>query len=153
MYCAFRSYDLAEAEIIAALMCAEDCPADVLDTGMSRISWPYVIAYGGFRVVVANHHRARAGEILDDFQNGQYALPTDDDLCCPRCRSHAVEENPNYRGWAFFLPSILFFLPILWPLKGHMRCRACRWRWKELPAGSYAELSAAAEAVMRSSDD
>jgi Putative prokaryotic signal transducing protein len=154
MLCVYRSFDLTEAEIVAGLLRVEDCPAYVFENGLSRLEWPYVIAYGGPRVVVADENRNRAVEILTRWSRGEYCLGVDDDNRCPRCSSHEVESNPNYRGWAFSL-GIFTGLPLVWSLKWRVRCKSCRFHWKSTPQHTYAELNAAiseAEKIAHGSD-
>jgi len=141
--CVYRSFDHAEAEIVANLLRVEGCPAYVFENGLSRLNWPSVIAYGGFRVVVADGSRNDAVEVLARWRRGDYCLDTSDNLFCPRCTSGNVEENPNYRGWAFVLPFFIG-LPLFWPLKWRMRCKSCRFHWKTPPPHTYAAMSAAA---------
>jgi hypothetical protein len=150
MQCVFRSFDHAEAEIVANLLRSEGCPAHFFENGLSRLNWPYVIAYGGFRVNVTEQDRLRALDILDTWQRGEYSLNDGDDLHCPRCTSTSVEANPNYRGWAFVISQLLFGLPLVWPLKWRERCKACGFHWKAAPEQSYAELTAAADAALKS---
>jgi hypothetical protein len=142
MLCVHRSFDLTEAEIVASLLREEGCPAYVFENGLSRLEWPYVIAYGGLRVVVADENRKHAVEILTRWRRGEYCLDADDDDSCPRCASHGVESNPNYRGWAFFL-AFFTSLPLVWSLKWHKRCVSCKFHWKAKPQQTYAELNAA----------
>ena len=149
MLCVYRSFDYAEATIIADLLMVEGCAAHCFENGLSRINWPYVIAYGGFRVVVPDGDVRLAVDILARWRAGDYGIEASDDPACPRCSSTDTEANPNYRGWAFVVPQILFGLPLVWPLKWRERCKSCGFRWKAKPAQSYAELAAATEAATR----
>jgi Putative prokaryotic signal transducing protein len=135
--CVYQAYDHADAEIVAGLLRAEGCIAFVFENGLSRLKWYQVIAFGGLRVMVPDACFAQALEVLDHWRHGDYRLDCDDQ--CPRCDCTDIEENPNYRGWAFFLGSLLG-LP-LWPaLKWRERCRACGYRWKAVLPGTYAAM-------------
>jgi hypothetical protein len=147
MRCVHRSYGHAEAEIVAGLLREEGCTAFVFENGLSRLEWHRVIAFGGFVVMVPDACHAQAGNVVDRWRCGEYCIESDD--CCPRCQSSNIEENPNYRGWAFFFGCFLG-LPI-WPaLKWRERCNSCGHRWKAVPPDTYAELSkTATETGMR----
>ena len=138
MRCVHRSFDHTEAEIVAGLLRAEGCPVHVFENGLSRLRWYEVIAFGGARVMVADEDLETATEVLARWRHGDYCL--DDEDRCPHCNSGDIEENPNYRGWSFFLG---YFLGLpLWPmLKWRERCRSCGHRWKAIPPDSYAEMS------------
>jgi hypothetical protein len=138
--CVHQSYDHAEAEIIAGLLREEGCTAFVFENGLSRLEWYRVIAFGGPRVMVPDTCFAHAHDVLDRWRRGDYRLECEDQ--CPRCHGGDIEENPNYRGWAFVLP-FLISLPLLWPLKWRMRCKSCGLHWKVPPKYTYAVMAAA----------
>lgn len=138
MLCVHRSFNTTEAEIVAGLLRAEGCQVHVFENGLSRLKWCQVIAFGGTRVMVEDADVEAAIEVLARWQQGDYCL--DDGDHCPRCNSHEIEANPNYRGWAFFFGCFLG-LP-LWPvLKWRERCISCGYRWRAIPPDTYAELS------------
>ncbi|WP_449428169.1 putative signal transducing protein [Rhodanobacter umsongensis] len=139
MRCVHRSFDHAEAEIVAGLLREEGCTAFVFEGGLSRLKWYQVIAFGGAVVMVPDACIEQACDVLARWRRGDYRLEDDDQ--CPHCHSRDIEENPNYRGWAFFFGCFLG-LPI-WPvLKWRERCRSCGHHWKATPPYTYAELSA-----------
>lgn len=143
MRCVYRSFDQADAEIVAGLLREEGCLAFVFENGLSRLKWYQSIAFGGMRVVVPEVCVAQAQAVLDQWRNGHYCLECDDQ--CPRCHGTDIKENPNYRGWAFFLGGFIG-LPI-WPaLKWRERCRSCGHRWKAALPGSYANIGTAVAA-------
>jgi hypothetical protein len=138
MLCVHRSFDHTEAEIVAGLLREEDCPAFAFENGLSRLKWYQAIAFGGSVVMVPSESLEQANDVLDRWRRGDYRLEGDDQ--CPHCHSSDVEENPNYRGWAFFFGCLLSF-PI-WPvLKWRERCKSCGHHWKANPPDTYAELS------------
>ena len=138
MRCVHRSYGQAEAEIVAGLLREEGCVAFVYENGLSRLEWYKVIAFGGPLVVVPDACVAQARDVLDRWRRGDYSVECDDR--CPRCDSGDIEENPNYRGWAFFFGCFLG-LP-LWPaLKWRERCKSCGHHWKATLPDTYAELN------------
>ena len=139
MHCVYRSFDHTEAEIVASLLRAEGCLAEAFENGLSRLYWSHVIAFGGSRVMVSNEHKDAASEVMTRYQNGEYLLEDSDDLLCPRCGSANVEENPNYRGWAFVLGSVIG-LPLFWFMKWRERCKSCGYHWKATPLHTYAKL-------------
>ena len=145
-----RSFDHTEAEIVAGLLRAEGCPAYAFENGLSRLKWYQVIAFGGAVVMVPDEYLDTATDVLARWRRGDYCL--DDDDRCPRCASSDIEENPNYRGWAFFLACFLG-LP-LWPaLKWRERCRSCGHHWKAAPPDSYAELNPQAASIRKPKHD
>jgi Putative prokaryotic signal transducing protein len=138
MMCVYRSFDHTEAEIVAGLLREEGCPAFAFENGLSRLKWYQAIAFGGSVVMVPDESLEQANDVLDCWRRGDYRLEDDDE--CPRCHSSDIEENPNYRGWAFFLGGFLGLL--LWPvLKWRERCKSCGHHWKAIPPDTYAELS------------
>lgn len=138
MQCIHRSFNPTEAEIVAGLLRTEGCSVHVFENGLSRLQWYHVIAFGGVRVMVDDQDVAAATEVLARWQRGDYCL--DDDDRCPRCDSSEIEENPGYRGWAFFFGCLLGFP--LWPmLKWRERCMTCGYHWKVTPPDTYAELN------------
>ncbi len=138
MRCVHRSFDHTEAEIVAGLLREEGCTAFVFENGLSRLKWFQVIAFGGFVVMVPDACHAQARDVIDCWWRGEYRIGSDDR--CPRCQSSDMEENPNYRGWAYFFGCFLG-LPI-WPaLKWRERCKSCGHHWKAVPPDTYAELS------------
>ena len=138
MRCVHRSFDHTEAEIVASLLRAEGCPAYAFENGLSRLKWYQVIAFGGALVVVPDEYLDTAIDVLARWRRGEYCLE-DDDLC-PSCNSSDTEQNPNYRGWAFFFGCFLG-LPLLPALKWRERCLTCGHHWKATPPDSYADLS------------
>ena len=127
-----------EAEIVAGLLRAEGCGVHVFENGLSRLQSYEVIAFDGMRVMVTDADLETATAVLARWQQGDYGL--DDDDCCPRCHSGDIEENPNYRGWAFFF-GCFPGLP-LWPaLKWRERCRSCGYHWKATMPDTYAEVN------------
>lgn len=135
MRCVHRSFNHAEAEIVAGLLREEGCIAFVFENGLSRLEWHKVIAFGGARIMVPDACLELAREVLGRWQRGDYCL--DDDERCPRCQGSDIEENPSYRGWAFFFGCFLG-LPI-WPaLKWRQRCNTCGLHWKANPPDGYA---------------
>lgn len=142
MQCVFRSFDHTEAEIVADLLRMEGCPAQAFENGLSRLKWANVIAFGGALVMVTDESHDAAIEILANWRRGDYCLNTDNELHCPRCASDDVEENPDYRGWAFFLGCFIG-LPLFWAIKWRERCKSCGYHWKATPPNAYAALTAA----------
>ncbi|AGG88467.1 MULTISPECIES: putative signal transducing protein [Rhodanobacter] len=136
MRCVHQSFDHTEAEIVAGLLREEGCTAFVFENGLSRLKWYQVIAFGGSVVMVPDACLEQASDVLDHWRRGDYRVEDDDQ--CPRCHSSDIEENPNYRGWAFFFGCFLG-LPI-WPaLKWRERCKSCGHHWKATPPDTYAE--------------
>ena len=139
MHCVHRSFDPTEAEIVAGLLRTEGCSVHVFKNGLSRLQWYEVIAFGGARVMVADADVAAAAEVLARLRQGDYCLDAEDR--CPRCDSSDIEDNPNYRGWAFFLGCFLG-LP-LWPvIKWRERCRSCGYHSRATVPNTYAEVNA-----------
>lgn len=101
---AYWSADFAEAHIVVAMLRANDIGAHVFDRNMARQDWFQTLAFGGYRVMVADADVERAKTLLEDYRAGRLALDdaATDRPACPRCGSPG-RENPGPRRLIFAL--------------------------------------------------
>ena len=92
---AYGSADFAEAHLVVAMLRANDVDAHVFDRNMVRQDWFQTLAFGGYRVMVADADVERAKAVLEDYRAGRLALDdaTADRPACPRCRSPGYEDS------------------------------------------------------------
>jgi hypothetical protein len=150
---AYWSIDFFDAQIVADFLRQQGIEAWVFDEGLVRQNWLQAIAYGGFRVVVADADQAQAVQWVARWHAGEFALaPNDlDEAKCPRCGSHATEANPWPRRLGFVaLNLFLFAMPFI-RYRSRYRCRACSCRWTAMPE-KYSDLAARVEKAEASSE-
>lgn len=96
--------EYAEAHIVVAMLRANDVDSHVFDRNMVRQDWFKTLAFGGYRVMVADADVERAKALLEDYRAGRLALDdtTIDRPACPRCRSPG-REDPDPRRLIFAL--------------------------------------------------
>lgn len=101
---AYWSADFAEAHLVVAMLRANDLDAHVFDRNMVRQDWFQTLAFGGYRVMVADAGVERAKALLEDYRAGRLALDdtTTDRPACPRCGSPG-REDPGPRRVIFAL--------------------------------------------------
>jgi hypothetical protein len=92
---AYWSADFAEAHLVVAMLRANDVDAHVFDRNMVRQDWFQTLAFGGYRVMVADAGVERAKSVLEDYRAGRLALDdaTTDRPACPRCGSPGGEDS------------------------------------------------------------
>jgi len=96
---AYWSADFAEAHLAVAMLRANEVDAHVFDRNMVRQDWFQTLAFGGYRVMVADADVERAKALLEDYRAGRLALDdtTTDRPACPRCRSEGVDDSAPRR--------------------------------------------------------
>ena len=113
---AYWSADFAEAHLAVAMLRANDVDAHVFDRNMVRQDWFQTLAFGGYRVMVADADVERAKAVLEDYRAGRLALDdaTTDRPACPRCRSPGREDTgPRRLIFALLLGTQLLTLAFL----------------------------------------
>lgn len=144
---AYWTLDLLEAHIVADFLRAHDVDAQVFDADFVRQDWLASLAYGGFRVVVADEECSAARKLIEEWRANAFALESEREaaLACPRCGSQDAVEDPTPRRIA---SAFLFFLRIPGiPFKRCYACHVCGKRWRAAPEQSFAELTRAVHAA------
>ena len=72
-----RRFTAAEAHMLRSLLEAEGIPAVVTDHNAQNVGW---IPTGGVRVLVPEPHLARAAEVVDAVERGDYRLDDRSDV-------------------------------------------------------------------------
>lgn len=159
----YWTVDFLEAHLIAGFLRAEGVDAEIFDVDFIRQDWLGALAYGGYRVVVADEDAAAARQLIAHRQANDFALDEADPNApvCPRCSSRDTAEDPVPRRIGFwFLLSlafpirsivasvVLFFLMLaLASFNGRFRCATCGKRWKAMPTHAFRELAHRADAA------
>ena len=101
---AYWSADYAEAHIVVAMLRANDVDAHVFDRNMVRQDWFQTLAFGGYRVMVADADVERTTALLEDYRAGRLALDDSitDQPACPCCGMPG-REDAGPRRWVFAL--------------------------------------------------
>lgn len=140
--------DLLDAHTVADFLRAHDLRAWVFDAEIVRQDWMHALAYGGFRVMVADVDQTAAATLIAQWRNNEFACaPADaDDAQCPRCGSLSSQSDPLMRRWGFL--ALFLFPPALpfIPFRSRYRCLNCANRWNALRS-PYPVLSASVEAA------
>ena len=117
-----------EAHILRGRLEAEEILAYVYHEHHIWMYWLYSHALGGVKVWVHSMHLDKAKEIIEAIRQGEYEIPDEVALSCPRCRSQRV--TPSRISWKIsFLVCNLFNLPIPFTWKKN-KCQDCRLVWK-----------------------
>ena len=104
------TFDLPEAHIIVGLLRADGIDAYVFDADFVRQDWFKAIAYGGYRVMVADHDLQAARERIRAYREASTILSDADDPPCPACASSTYRDDPRPRRWVF---ALYMLLPLL----------------------------------------
>jgi hypothetical protein len=113
------TFDLPEAHIVVGLLRSEGIDAHVFDADFVRQDWFRAIAYGGYRILVADEDVPVAIERIRVYREAKPALSDAADAPCPLCSSCTYRDDPRPRRWVFalyILPSLIE-VPII--LFGH----------------------------------
>lgn len=114
------TFDLPEAHIVVGLLRAEGIDAYVFDADFVRQDWFRAIAYGGYRILVADQEVPAARQHIRAYREMKPQLSDPDDAPCPACSSTTYRDDPRPRRWVFAfylilelvqLPFILFASP------------------------------------------
>lgn len=117
-----------EAHILRGRLEAEEFPAYVYHEHHIGMYWLYSHALGGVKVWIHSMHLDKAKEIIEAIRQGEYEIPDEVSLSCPRCLSQRLV--PNRISWVIsFLVCNLFYLPIPFTWAMH-ECRDCHHIWK-----------------------
>lgn len=152
--CVDWSADHLDGLVVVALLRSEGIEAFLPDENLVRQDWFYILAYGGFRILVPSADAARARELLAAFRSGELALDESEVEVpqCPHCAHRASTIDPRPRRWAFgfILVARLVFAPLflltLFPnllrrfVQRRHRCPACGAAWQSPPLPSFSRL-------------
>jgi len=117
-----------EAHILRGRLEAEEIPAYVYHEHHIGMYWLYSQALGGVKVWIHSMHLDKAKEIIQAIRQGEYEIPDEIALSCPRCLGQSLV--PNRIRWVIsFLICNLFYLPIPFTWAMH-ECRDCHHTWK-----------------------
>ena len=81
---AYWSADFAEAHIVEAMLRAHGVQAWVFDALIVRQDWFRTLAFGGYRVMIADEDAARAADVIGEYRTGALAV-ADEAVERPRC--------------------------------------------------------------------
>lgn len=153
--CIERPLEYMDAQILAALLRANAIHAFVFDENFVRQNWLHVLAYGGFRVVVAAEQAAEADRVISDFRSGVLQLRPEPSLDpeCPHCSCKDTEPDPRPRRFVFMaliITCMIAFFPSLVRrlIYGRFRCRRCRTSWREPRSAPFAKQQQDAEIAL-----
>jgi hypothetical protein len=117
-----------EAHILRGRLEAEEIPAYVYHEHHIGMYWLISQALGGVKVWVHPRDVEKTKEIIEAIRKGEYEIPDEVALSCPRCQSQRIV--PNRISWTIaFLFCNLFYLPIPFASPKH-ECRDCHHIWK-----------------------
>ena len=121
-----------EAHILRGRLEAEEIPAYVYHEHHIWMYWLNSQALGGVKVWVHSMHLDKAKEIVEAIRQGEYEIPDEVALFCPRCLSQRLV--PNRISWTIaFLICNLFYLPTPYTWAKH-ECRDCHHIWESKTA-------------------
>ena len=105
------TFDLLEAHIIAQSLRYEGIAAWVFDADFVRQDWFKAIAYGGYRVMVADTDVLAAQQHITDYLRGALALPVEkcEAEFCTNCATDILTEDSRLRRLVFALLMFLGF--------------------------------------------
>jgi hypothetical protein len=108
--------EVQDAHVVEGLLHAHGIAAWSFDSGILRLNWMNVLAYGGCRMMVANADVEQALQIVRAYRDGELALP-DEDADGPRCpacdRCIGLENPASRRGVFAFLIAYYWALPVV----------------------------------------
>ena len=157
MRCVECTFEYLDGLALVALLRANDLDAHLFNENFVRQDWLYILAYGGFRVMVPASQLDLARSICDAFRAGALALTHGE--CerpgCPRCGASSSEWNSRPRDWfrvAMICLGPIGLLPLIFgfDITHKYRCQTCSHRWLERPVTSFGELQARADAALTS---
>jgi hypothetical protein len=113
------AFDLLEAHIIAGMLEAEGIAAYVFDTGFVRQDWFKAIAYGGYRIMVADEDVPAAIARIQRYRDDTTPLSDASDPPCPKCASHAYRDDPRPRCRLFLVWILLQAVTLLFLVRSN----------------------------------
>ena len=117
-----------EAHILRGRLESEEIPAYVYHQHHIWMHWLYSYALGGVKVWIHSMHLDKAKEIVEAIRQGEYEIPDEGILSCPRCLSKRV--LPSKVSWkAAFLICNLLYLPFPFAWKKY-KCQDCHLVWE-----------------------
>jgi hypothetical protein len=104
------TYDLLEGHILTGMLRENGVEAWLFDADFVRQDWFKMLAYGGYRIVVADDAVAAARALLQEYRSGQLTQPDADAAVCPHCGQAACIDDPQPRRNVFLAMLILPFV-------------------------------------------
>lgn len=120
--------EVQDAHLVEGLLRANGIQAWSFDSGIVRLNWMNMLAYGGCRVMVGDADVEQALQIVSAYRTGGLALQDDeaDMPRCPACVTCAAHDDPAPRRGVFaFLLAYSWFLPVVLLIAN--RYGASRW--------------------------
>jgi len=117
-------YDLSGAVVARSLLDQHGIPAFLLDGHLGSVSWVYLPAIGGMRLMVLERDFEVAGHLLADL-SAKIDVPGDEH--CPACGSDNIFRPAS---WVLGLLSVLTVGPPLLVQSRRRHCRSCRHNWR-----------------------
>jgi len=116
-------YDIPEAAVARSLLDQHGIPAFLFDDRLGRMSWLYLRALGGVRLMVPARDVATAASLLADLSQ---KIDVPEDEHCPACGSDDIFRPAS---WILALLSTMIVGPLL--VRSRRRhCRSCRRNWR-----------------------
>jgi predicted RNA-binding Zn-ribbon protein involved in translation (DUF1610 family) len=111
--CIHTTYDLLEGHIIVSMLRENDIEAWLFNADFVRQNWLQSIAYGGFRIMVADSCVVDAIAQIKNYKSGTMSLTDASTDICPRCGSLEIQEDPRPRRnvFIFLIVEPVFLLP------------------------------------------
>jgi len=96
---AYWSADFAEAHIVEAMLRAHGVQAWVFDALIVRQDWFRTLAFGGYRVMIADEDAARAADVIGEYRAGALAVADEgvERPGCPQCTTPGRDDPAPYR--------------------------------------------------------
>jgi len=117
-------YDLSEAAVARSLLAHHGIPVFLFDDHLGRMSWLYLRALGGIRLMVPERDAELAANLLSDL-SAKIDVPEDEH--CPACGSDEIFRPALWR--LLLLTGWLFFVPLQLGARRY-RCRSCHHSWR-----------------------
>lgn len=134
-----------EAHLSRGRLEAEGVPAFVCHEQHVGAIWMYSIALGGAKVYVHRNDLARARDIVEAHNRGDFALEDEDPLSCPRCHKQpVVQRRLSWKSALLCAHLVNVPLYFRWAT---LKCLACGNQW-DLPETRTYRLSAIALSVV-----
>ena len=112
MRCVERAYEYLDGLALVALLRANDLDAQLFDENFVRQDWFYIMAYGGFRVMVPTTELDTALPLRDAYHREELSLKEDkcEDPTCTSCDSPSGETDLFPRRRVFAALFLGYFL-------------------------------------------
>lgn len=117
-------YDLPAAFVHRALLTQHGIPAFLFDEHTGGVSWVYLSALGGVRLMTPARDLEAARAIIGDLSE---RIDVPEDEHCPECGSDDIFRPAS---WLLGLLTVLTFGPPLLVKSRRRHCRHCGHNWR-----------------------